>query len=132
MKLLKNALKVIGYLSVPALFVGVFALGDWSWYLTDARPQLDAAVKRLEAAAPINDTQAMSAACDREVWVSNIGMSRVECRLGNYPVLYRGYRLNFTQIDVLYYENMRDRVPNIAVVTLDKDRRPHLVHYRVD
>lgn len=60
---------------------------------------------------------------------------RVACTIGNYPVVYMGHRMNFTEVQVEYWDPLVWRRPSVAptaraILTIDpQTRRARLVRY---
>ena len=70
----------------------------------DAQNYIDQAVERMQAVGNYDDPDALLSACESGTLVDVI-----DCRLGDYDVIYKGHRSKFTTIEIDYYRPLHGR-----------------------
>ena len=99
-----------------------------------AKSEILAAIDRMRSVNDFDDVDALLIACE-----SGSIERRIDCRLGDYNVVYRGHRIMFSRIEVDYYRLLHGRydrergryLPYMAG-TAHIERRPQVQVVRVD
>jgi hypothetical protein len=71
---------------------------------SDAQEVIDHAVERMQAVGNFDDPGALLSACESGTFVDVI-----DCRLGDYDVVYKGHRSKFATIEIDYYRTLHSR-----------------------
>ena len=88
------------------------------------------AVEAIMAAPAINTSQELEAACNIATSVAKMASA---CYMGDYPIVYRGHRLNFTEVRIDGYRRGLDGQGHkeiTAILALDRTRKVSLVRYQ--
>lgn len=93
-------LPIVTLAAITGIVMMIFSIIEESGRQT-ARSEILAAIDRMRSVSDFDSAEELLRACE-----SGALEGRIDCRLGDYDVTYRGHRTKFTRIEVDYYRPM--------------------------
>jgi hypothetical protein len=88
---------VLTLVGITAFVMTIFSVIEHSGRET-AKSEILAAIDRMRSVNDFDDVDTLLSACE-----SGALDQRIDCRLGDYDIVYRGHRIKFSRIEVGYY-----------------------------
>lgn len=111
---------------IGVVMIGVFVLERPG--RETAKSEILAAIDRMRSVNDFDDVDELLNACE-----SGAFDQRIDCRLGDYDIVYRGHRIKFSRIEVDYYRPLhgrydreRDKYLPYMTGTASIERRPNV------